>query len=224
LGGLSFRYWERGTTHTTPVILLHALGADADDWLEVGQALADSWRVIALDQRGHGASARPGEYSFELMRDDLAALIETLALSKPVLVGHSMGGSVAYLYAEAFPDCVQRLIIEDTPPPFPSHFAEPDLVPDDLPFDGRVLVQIIRQLNAPDPAWWDQLAVIHAPTLLIGGGSSSPVPQEKLVEVAARLQDGCLVTIEGAGHQVHRTRTAEFLRAVRAFLDHPPNH
>jgi len=103
LGGLGFRYWELGSTDATRVLLLHALGRDADDWLAVGRALCDRWRVIALDQRGHGGSARPGAYGFELMRDDLAALVDALSLGRIGMIGHSMGGVVAYLYAEAHP-------------------------------------------------------------------------------------------------------------------------
>jgi len=161
---------------------------DDDDWLDTAIALSDRWRVIALDQRGHGGSARPGRYSFELMRDDLAAFIDRLGLVHPVLIGHSMGGTVAYLYIQARPDSVGKLVIVDTPPPFPppSPWPEPDPVPDDVPFDGRVLVPIIRQLNAPDPAWWAELAKVRIPLLLIGGGSSSPIPQDKLAEVVAR--------------------------------------
>ena len=225
VGGLSFRYWESGPATAMPVVLLHAMGAGADDWLDIAMALSDRWRVIALDQRGHGGSTRPGDYSFELMRDDLTAFIDQLGLVQPILVGHSMGGSVAYLYAEAFPERVHKLVIVDTPPPFasPSPWPEPESVPEDLGFDGRVLVAIIRQLNAPDPAWWDKLATIHSPLLLIGGGSTSKIPQDKLAEVVARVPSGRLVTLEGAGHSVHRTRPAEFVALVREFLNEQPN-
>ena len=218
LVGLPFRYWEIGPPDATPMILLHALGRSADDWLSIAPALSDQWHVIALDQRGHGGSAQPGNYSFELMRDDLAALIETVGSAAPVLVGHSMGGTVAYLYAEAFPGRVGQLIIEDTPPPFASHIPEPDEMPRDLPFDGRVVLPLIRQLNAPDPAWWDRLPFIEAPLLIIGGGSASHIPQDKLADVVARVRHGRLVTIDGAGHHVHSTRPAEFVWAVRTFL------
>ena len=68
LGGLPFRYWESGPSTAQAVIVLHALGAEADDWLDTAIALSDRWRVIALDQRGQGGTARPGSYSFELMR------------------------------------------------------------------------------------------------------------------------------------------------------------
>jgi esterase len=220
LGGLPFRYWESGASTAQPVVLLHALGAGADDWLEIAKALSDRWRVIALDQRGHGGSARPDSYSFELMRDDLALFIDRLGLLRPVLIGHSMGGTVAYLYAEAFPTSVQKLVIVDTPPPFPpaSPWAEPEELPGNVPFDGRVVLPIIRQLNAPDPAWWAALANIQIPLLLIGGGSTSEIPQDKLAEVIARVPSGRLVTLEGAGHSIHRTRPVEFIAVVREFL------
>ncbi len=103
LGGLPFRYRVSGLSTAQPVVLLHALAAGANDWLEIANALSDRWRVIALDQRGHGGSARPGSYSFEQMRGDIARLIDGLGLVRPVLIGHSMGGTVAYLYPEAFP-------------------------------------------------------------------------------------------------------------------------
>ena len=220
LGGLPFRYWESDASTAQPVVLLHALGAGADDWLDSAMALSDRWRVIALDQRGHGGSARPGSYSFELMRDDLARFITNLGMVRPVLIGHSMGGTVAYLYAEEFPDSVRKLVIVDTPPPFPpaSPWPEPEHVPEDVPFDGRVLVPIIRQLNAPDPAWWAELSKIQIQLLLIGGGSTSTIPQDKLAEVIDRVPSGRLVTLEGAGHSVRRRRPAEFIALVREFL------
>src|SRR5206468_2845537 len=70
-------------------------------------------------------------------------------------------------------------------------------------------------------AWWDDLPKIAVPLLLIGGGTSSHIPQNKLVEVVARVRDGQLVTIDGAGHQVHRTHPTEFLAAIRTFLAAP---
>jgi pimeloyl-ACP methyl ester carboxylesterase len=57
--------------------------------------LATRRRVIALDQRGHGASVRTPGYSFEAMRDDLLEFVDQLGLGTFLLMGHSMGGSVA---------------------------------------------------------------------------------------------------------------------------------
>jgi len=77
---------------------------------------------------------------------------------------------------------------------------------------------ILAQLNHPDPAWWAELPAITARALVIGGGSTSPVPQHLLARLTDLVPYAELVTIEGAGHAVHRTRPAEFLATTRPFL------
>jgi pimeloyl-ACP methyl ester carboxylesterase len=80
-----------------------------------------------------------------------------------------------------------------------------------------VLEAVYDQLNDPDPAWWDRVSEITAPTLIIGGGPDSHIPQDKLEEAAARLPHGTLQVIP-AGHHVHTARPAEFTAAVLGFL------
>lgn len=216
LGGLRFHYREVGDPSAPPVVLLHGLGPGCGDWDEVALALGDRWRPLAFELRGSYESARADEYSFELMRDDVRAFADALGLERFTLVGHSLGGSVAYLFAEAWPERVDRLVIEDTPPPWPANRPIPP-EPPDLPFDYRMGVAIMRQLNDPDPAWWDDLGSLSMPALLVGGGPDSHVPQDKLAEVAARIPDCRLVTL-GGGHGVHRERGDEFVAALRSFL------
>lgn len=81
--------------------------------------LAERYHVFALDQRGHGESARPGISAFELMRDDLKAFADELALSRFTLIGHAMGGTVASLFSEQWPERIERLVLADTVPPYP---------------------------------------------------------------------------------------------------------
>jgi len=220
LAGLPFHYREAGDLGAPPLILLHALGTDAADWNGTALTLAERYHVLALDQRGHGESARPEDYSFELMRDDLKAFADALSLEQFTLIGHSMGGTVAYLFAERWPDRIERLVIEDTPPPHGnSEFTEPpDEAPGPVPFDWQLIKPIVRQLCSPDPSWWNDLSTITAPTLIIGGGSTSHIPQEELAEVARLIPNCRLETIEGAGHGVHRDRPKEFRTLVRDFL------
>lgn len=200
------------------MVLLHALGEQSSSWDAVIVEFAQSFRVVALDLRGHGGSDRPGSYSFELMRDDVLGVFDQLGLDKITLVGHSMGGAVAYLVAQAQPARIDRLILEDTPPPFP---REPRPLPTrpegPLPFDWAVVPAIVSQVDEPDPDWWRRLTDITAPTLLIAGGPGSHIPQDKLEEAAARLPDGTMVTIP-VGHHVHEVAPAEFTSAVREFL------
>jgi pimeloyl-ACP methyl ester carboxylesterase len=79
------------------MVLLHALGEQAASWDDVAARFATRFRVVALDLRGHGASTRPGAYSFTVMRDDVLGVLDALDLHDLVLVGRSLGGTVAYL-------------------------------------------------------------------------------------------------------------------------------
>jgi pimeloyl-ACP methyl ester carboxylesterase len=223
LSQLTFHYRAAGDPGAPPLILLHALGQDAQSWNGVALTLAERYQVFALDQRGHGTSARPGAYSFELMRDDLKVFADALALSRFTLIGHSMGGTVAFLFAEQWPERIERLVIEDTPPPYagvtnPDDPEPPAEAPGEVPFDWRLVASIVRQLRHPDPSWWQNLPTITAPTLIIGGGPTSHISQEKLAEVAQLIPDGRLAIIDGAGHAVHKNRPEEYQAVLREFL------
>lgn len=86
LNGLPFQYRETGKASAPPIIALHALGQNAQSWDQVAAVLGQHFRLLALDQRGHGGSARPGTYSFELMSEDLSSFADTLGLEKFVLM------------------------------------------------------------------------------------------------------------------------------------------
>jgi 3-oxoadipate enol-lactonase len=206
-----------GAADAPALVLLHGLGGQASTWDTVAPELARSFRVLAIDLRGHGDSDRPGDYSFELMRDDVLGVLGQLGLDRVSLLGHSMGGTVAYLIAQQEPDRISRLILEDTPPPFPMGRVAGERPDEPLPFDWAVVPAIYSQLNEPDPAWWDRLTDITAPALVIAGGPTSHIPQDKLAEAAARLPRGTLQVIP-AGHEIHANRPAEFTAAVLAFL------
>jgi len=219
LNGLTFKYRESGESSAPPIVALHALGRSSDSWDQVAAQLGDKYRILALDQRGHGGSPRTSEYSFELMCDDLLHFVNAMNLERFTLIGHSMGGTVSYLFAESFSSRIDRLIVEDTPPPFhdkpiniPSKPSEP------LPFDWPVVPSILEQLNEPNPEWWTRLGDISVPTLIIGGGGSSHIPQTKLQEVSEIIPNCEFVTIEDAGHFVHDANLPAFTGALKSFL------
>jgi pimeloyl-ACP methyl ester carboxylesterase len=128
-----------------------------------------------------------------------------------------MGGTVAFLLAEDQPHRVGRLVLEDTCPPYARDWPVPDRPDVPLPFDWPVVPAIAGQASVLVPEYWDRLAGITAPTLMVAGGPTSHVPQERLAEVAERIPDCRLVTIP-AGHHVHRNAPDEFLTVVREFL------
>ncbi|MGW2518930.1 alpha/beta fold hydrolase [Streptomyces sp. NPDC001617] len=78
--------------------------------------LAEHYHVFALTQRGHGESAWPGDYSFELGCGDLEAFSDALALGRFTLIGHSMGARVGCVFAEKWPERIERMVWEDTAP------------------------------------------------------------------------------------------------------------
>ncbi|MFJ9443399.1 alpha/beta fold hydrolase [Kitasatospora sp. NPDC101235] len=218
LPGVTLAYRESGRPDGPPLVLLHALGERAADWDTVLPDLAPAHRVFALDLRGHGDSARTAAYSLEAMRDDVLSFLDALGLARVDLVGHSMGGAVAHLLAEAAPERVDRLVLEEIPALYPRPVSVlPEDPAQDVHFDWAMVRAVKAQFDAPDPAWRAGLARITARTLAVAGGPASPVPQERIAELARLIPDCRLVTVE-AGHLVHGARPAEFVAAVAPFL------
>ena len=213
-----FSYIESGDAGEV-VLLLHALGRSAADWQPVIDRLGAAYRVLALDMRGHGDSCRPGVYSFEVMRDDVLEFVDALGLDRFHLIGHSMGATTSILFAERWPDRLDRLVLEDTPPPSgrESIPPPPDQPDEPVAFDWPLIGSIVDQLNHPDPSWWTDLDRITAPTLIIAGGKDSFIDQAELAETARLIPNADLVTIE-AGHHIHTGKPDEFTSAVMTFL------
>ncbi len=98
-----------------PILLIHGLASAARIWDLVAPLLAaQGYSVFALDQRGHGESDKPDSgYEFASIIADDAALVETLGLVNPVVVGHSWGAAVALEYAATFAGQVSALVLVD---------------------------------------------------------------------------------------------------------------
>ena len=100
-----------------PVLLVHGLGGNARLWDAQLADLGRTYRVLAVDQRGFGASDRTyGEMELSDWADDLAGLLQALDLGPTVVVGHSMGGMVAQELAVRAPELLAGLIVASTMP------------------------------------------------------------------------------------------------------------
>jgi pimeloyl-ACP methyl ester carboxylesterase len=94
LNGTRLHVLEWGRPTAPPVLLVHGMRAHARWFTPVGPALAGQYRALAVDLRGHGESAHTPPYGIAVYADDVAVLINKLELTRPILLGHSMGGSV----------------------------------------------------------------------------------------------------------------------------------
>lgn len=99
-----------------PVLLLHGWMASADiNWFLLYEALGRRHPVIALDHRGHGRGPRPAvRFTMEDCADDAAALLQHLRVPGAVVVGYSMGGSIALHLWRRHPDLVRGLVLGGT--------------------------------------------------------------------------------------------------------------
>lgn len=110
----------------SPIVLVHGLGGTgAEIWKRQISVLATEFRVIVYDLRGSGRSqVTPGPYTIDLLTEDLRALVEALDLGRVVLVGHSMGGSIALSYAARYPADVSALVGVGAPTTLPDQARE----------------------------------------------------------------------------------------------------
>ena len=115
---LRLSYTEWGDPGLPTVILLHGFAQTSHAWDLITLGLADRFHLISLDQRGHGDSqwATDGDYSLETQQQDLDEFIKSLGVRRLILVGLSMGGRNAYVFASRNPQLISNLVVVDTGP------------------------------------------------------------------------------------------------------------
>ncbi|WP_328926421.1 alpha/beta fold hydrolase [Streptomyces sp. NBC_00190] len=227
-----------------PLLALHGHFQDGRSFEELAREVGPAWRVIGLDQRGHGASDRAAEYTREGYVADAAAVLEHLGLGPAVVVGHSLGGVNAYQLAARRPDLVRAVVVEDigavvegdlsyardwprraaTRAGFLAGLgsAAPHLAgvlreyPDGwgTASDVEDVVESQRALNGDH--WEDWLAV-RKPTLLVRGDRSGVLSAEHAREMTLRRAGVRLAELP-AGHGVRAGDPEGFYAAVRGFL------
>jgi pimeloyl-ACP methyl ester carboxylesterase len=117
-GGLRLHYQDYGAEGKPPMLCVHG-GAAHAHWFDfVAADLNADFHVRALDQRGHGESARDNsaspDYSYERYAADLNEVVEKLDLHDFILVGHSMGGIVSTVYAATYPGRAKAFVLIDS--------------------------------------------------------------------------------------------------------------
>jgi pimeloyl-ACP methyl ester carboxylesterase len=120
LRGLRFHYreWPSATPNVQVLVLLHGYTGHARSWDEFAAAMSTRFRVLALDQRGHGETqwAPATAYGTTEMVQDTQAFVQAMGLKDFLLLGLSMGGIVAIGYSGLAPPELERLVIVDIAP------------------------------------------------------------------------------------------------------------
>jgi len=106
----------RKSGHGLPLIILHGLYGSSDNWISIARKLEERFTVFIPDLRNHGQSPHTSTHTYQDMVDDLYQFFSDLHISKATILGHSMGGKLAMMFAAEYPELITRLIIADIAP------------------------------------------------------------------------------------------------------------
>ncbi|MGH8213920.1 MAG: alpha/beta fold hydrolase [Rhodanobacteraceae bacterium] len=220
-----------------PVLLLHGSLGSSDDWGHQIGALAVHHTVIVMDSRGQGRSthdARP--FSYDLMADDVVALLDALKIDKVDVVGWSDGGNIGLDLAMRHSGRIGKLFafganasvsgLSGDPkkqPIFPIVMARmaadyARLSP--TPGDFDVVAGQMSRMWATEPNWSDaQLAAIKSPVWIVDGDHEEFIKREHTERTAAAIPGAGLMILPDVSHFAPWQAPALFNAAVLQFLD-----
>ena len=227
----------------TPIVLLHGLTFDRRSWRPIIDRLGDDVHTIAIDLPGHGDSEAPPA-DLDIVAVQVHALLAELGVERPVVVGHSMSGSLVLMYAGMYPtrgalsiDCpfdlrpfaglVKQLAPALRGPGFQQAFApfqqsmRLDLLPEPVPQTLRqdVVLAYWDKLIRTDPDALQQLiedlaARTDAPALLLYGDAVTSEQREYIHAHAP----GTEVEEWPGGHMLHLVDPDRFTARLRSFV------
>ena len=157
VNGLNMYYEEYG--HGKPLILLHGGTDTSQMWQPFLSTFVPHFRVITPDSRAHGNTNNPsGELSYHLMAEDVAAFIQALNLTKPLVFGYSDGGQITIELGMHYPTLSRALVIGAAWYKFPPTYLT-WLKASGFESPGRVNLERIQRVA---PEWVDQLKKDHS--------------------------------------------------------------
>ena len=152
VGDREFLVRQTGKEDGPDIALIHGLGgASLAEWYEVGPRLADEYRITLVDHRSHGHSPRTIEsYEIADLADEVAAVLDQVGIDRTVVVGYSMGGTIAQELAHRHPLLVDRLVLIGT---FVKHEAA---------------LKSLRRIGALVTRAWERLTGLGTPEFRAG--------------------------------------------------------
>jgi len=236
VNGLAMYYEIHGTGN--PLVLLGGGFMTVEAMGQVLSPLSSSRQVIAVELQGHGHTAdidRP--LSFELMADDIAALIKHLELERADVFGYSLGGGVALQTALRHPEVVRKLVLASTSYTRQGLYPEvraamASMNAETVRISPPAFVAKMRQLLTEDYDWTQDVAAMKVPTLIMIGDADD-MPPAHAVEMFGLLGGGKvdgdmggrplsqLAVLPATTHFTMLARLDLLLPITIAFLDAP---
>ena len=153
---LNIYYEEYGSGR--PLILIHGGTVTSSMWRSYIPLFAKHFRVIAPDSRGHGRTNNPtGKFSYRVMADDVAAFVQALSLTKPLVYGYSDGGQIALEIGMCYPNLTAALAIGAAWYKFSEIYLNALAA---FGFEGSGIVNI-EQMQSAHPDWVEVLKAEH---------------------------------------------------------------
>jgi len=229
-------YYTR-TGHGLPVVLLHGGLSNSDYWGNQVKALAAKHTVISIDSRGHGRSSRDDKpYGYDLMADDVVAVLDSLNIPRADIVGWSDGAIIGIDLALRHPDRIGKVFafaantqtsgVKDAVEKNPTFAAFIEragkeyakLSPTPKEYDA--FVEQISHMWASQPNWTDaQLQSIKTPILIADGDHDEAIKREHTEYMAATIPGAGLLILPNTSHFAFLQDPALFNAAVLGFLD-----
>lgn len=233
VGATEVRYRVGGAGE--PLVLLHGLAGSTAWWKRNVEDLSRHYMVYLVDWPGFGVMRRyRRHFSVAGAAEWLSGLLDALELNKASLVGHSMGGLIAAIFAARWPDRLSKLVLvapaiglsRRTIATFFLPLARealsvhprfaPTLTRDTARAGPFTLQRVARELLAMNVE--GELAWITTPCLLVWGERDLLVPVAFAHQLQGKIRNSRLCLLPQAGHLVMYQRAAQFNKAVLAFL------
>jgi pimeloyl-ACP methyl ester carboxylesterase len=231
----------RGGAGNETLVLLHGANDQAGTWAGIIPALKNRYRLILPDLSGHGESSpATGPLELSAMVAQLHEILENETNARVTLVGNSMGGWVAMLYALEHPERVAQLVLEAA-----GGMSWPVATPL-FAYDRETAVTILHAVHGPDvkiEEWWidallaratgspmarvteagvqrhlvdGRLASLRLPATLIWGEHDGVLPLAYAKALQAQLAGSRLLIVEGAAHIPHQQRPERFVECLNS--------
>jgi pimeloyl-ACP methyl ester carboxylesterase len=239
-------YYRTGQGDKEPIVLVHGFSDNGLCWTPVARALEEKYDVIMPDMKSHGLSARVSQEEPLDMASDVVELMQSLGLSRPIIVGHSMGAMIAFQVGVRHPDLAKAMVLEDPPWFIIPEGEENKFPPPTMDWARQLPYQTLEELEAGNrrdhPTWPEEMIRIMSeskkqfdptfmdvifssqrggPLLLISGNPElgGIVTGEVTAQIQKSNPQVQIKNLPDVGHLIRFDKFDEFMTILVAFLE-----